>query len=305
MEHISVLLAEAINFLSPQANQNFIDATLGGGGHAYEILKRTGPHGHLLGFDKDESAILRAKDKLKEFGARFQVVNSSYSELAEVADKIKPVAGIIFDLGFNSWQLQDGERGFSWQQPGALDLRYDTKIGQPAYELLNTLSVDELTQIFKDYGEEPQAKKIAKAIVEQRISQKFYTTADLLTIISRVKSSGKRSLPPATLVWQALRIVVNHELEELAETLPKALSLLASGGRIVVISFHSGEDRIAKDFFKIESRDCLCPPQFPKCICGHKASLKIITPKPITPESEELINNPRSRSAKMRVAERI
>ena len=158
--------------------------------------------------------------------------------------------------------------GFLGSNQAHFDLRYDTKIGQPAYELLNTLSVDELTQIFKDYGEEPQAKKIAKAIVEQRISQKFYTTADLLTIISRVKSSGKRSLPPATLVWQALRIVVNHELEELAETLPKALSLLASGGRIVVISFHSGEDRIAKDFLKLNHGIVYVHPSFPNAFVG-------------------------------------
>jgi len=306
-QHTPVLLQEVISGLNPQPGQNFIDGTVGGGGHSQALLVATAPNGHIWAFDRDTAALDSTRQRLQSFDHRLTLIHDSYSQLANYVRSadINHVAGVLLDLGLSSAQLADTTRGFSFQTDGALDLRFDTSQGLTAAEILNTYSAEELESLFREYGQEPQARALAQAIVTSRQATPFTKTHDLLEIVAQVKGWGQRRHHPATLVWQALRLAVNHELEELLKGLEAALEVLTPGGRLAVISFHSGEDRLVKDFFRQASRQCICPPEIPVCRCNHKASLKILNNKPIVAQAEELKSNPRARSARLRIIQKI
>ena len=305
--HKPVLLSEVIKYLNPQANQNFIDCTVGGGGHAEAILEATGPKGKLLGLDADPEAIDRAKEKLQKFSQRLTLVNDSYVNVKKITydQRFNSIHGILLDLGLSSDQLQTSGRGFSFLALEPLDMRFDNiNNSLTAMEIVNHWSESELVRIFKEYGEEQYAKQVAKEIVQSRKESEIKTTFDLVAIINKVIWSRKR-INPSTKIFQALRMAVNSELDNVSKVLEDAVGLLESGGRLGIISFHSLEDRIIKQYFKKESVDCLCPPNIPVCRCGHKASLKLITKKPIVGTDKEIRLNPRARSAKLRVIEKL
>ncbi len=304
--HVPVLMREVLAALNPQPGQWFIDCTVGGGGHAQAILEATAPDGRLLGLDADPYALEVAYQRLQVYGDRVCLVNANFAELAEVAHNwgFFPIHGVLFDLGMSSLQLEAGERGFSFQLEGPLDMRYNPSAQTTAYELVNSLPEEELAELLYRLGEERHSRIIARAIVAAR---PVSTTVQLAEIVARAVG-GRRGmrLHPATRTFQALRIAVNHELEALERALPAATSVLAPGGRLAVISFHSLEDRIVKEYFTREARNCICPstPYKVPCTCGHRATLRIITKKPGTPSAEEIKMNVRARSAKLRVAER-
>ena len=307
LQHKSVLLEEAIKYLDPKSGENFIDCTLGGGGHARVILEKTTPGGKLLAIDLDTEAIEISKEYLKEYSSRIIYINDNFSNLEKIAESsgLKKIDGILLDLGLSSIELDDLNRGFSFKSNAFLDMRFGSG-GKTAADILNSYKETELARIFKDYGEERHSKLIAKEIVDFRGKEKITTVNQLVSIIESVyKNKPRPKIHVATKVFQALRIEVNNELNNLKKVLPVALNLLDKGGRIVVISFHSLEDRIVKEFFKQESRDCLCPPNVPICQCNHRASLRILTKKIITSSEQEIKNNPRSRSAKLRAAQKI
>jgi len=301
--HIPVLLDEVLEGLSPLPGQRLIDGTLGAGGHTEAILKAVAPHGQVLALDADPSALEIARRRLAAYGDRVRFVNANFAQLAAVARDLDffPVHGVLLDLGLSSMQLDAVERGFSFQSAGPLDMRYDPNSPTTAADLVNNLAQDELADLIYRFGEERRSRAIARAIVAAR---PLHTTQQLAEVVAR-GVGGRRGdrLHPATRTFQALRIAVNDELDALRAALPAATSILAPGGRLAVISFHSLEDRIVKEFFRRESRDCICPPEQPVCTCGHRATLHIITPKPITVTSTEAALNPRARSAKLRVAE--
>ncbi len=261
------------------------------------------PDGKLLGIDADPMAVTLAGEQLAEFEPRVTLVQGSFADLEEIAlgYSFCPVDGILLDLGFSSMQLEAGGRGFSFQLDGPLDMRFDPSRETTAADLVNTSSVEELAHILSRYGEEPQARRIARAIVAER---HIHTTRELAALVEKAVGRRRR-LHPATQCFQALRMAVNEELECLAEALPQALRLLRPGGRLAIISFHSLEDRLVKEFFRNEARDCQCPPEAPICTCGHRATLGIATKKPIRPSAEEVDANPRSRSARLRIAYRL
>jgi len=261
------------------------------------------PDGELLGIDADPTAIALARQQLTEFRKRVILVQGNFAGLEEIALEhgFGPVDGILLDLGLSSMQLEAAGRGFSFQLDGPLDMRFALSQMTTAAELVNTLSVEELAGILSKYGEEPQARRIARAIVAER---PINTTGELAALVERIVGRRRR-IHPATRTFQALRIAVNDELECLTEALPQALRLLAPGGHLVITSFHSLEDRLIKEFLRSEARDCLCPPEAPICTCGHRAALGIVTRKPIRPSPDEVTANPRSRSAKLRIAYRL
>lgn len=302
--HIPVLLREVLDGLKVQPGGRYIDATVGGGGHAVAILERSAPDGRLLGIDRDPEVLERARERLRPFGERVVLAQGSYAELRRLAVRYDflEVDGILFDLGLSSWQLSDPHRGFSFQIEGPLDMRYDPGQGIPASEIVNRWPEKELAALIRRYGEERYARRIARAIVRHR---PIRTTTELAALIARTVGWGRDDLHPATRTFLALRIAVNDELSALEQALPQAVSLLKPGGRLAVIAFHSLEDRIVKTFFQREARDCLCPPQVPVCTCGHRATLRLITRKPIRPSEEEVRVNPRARSARLRIAERL
>lgn len=289
-KHIPVLAKEVIEGLDPKPGQHFVDGTVGLGGHAALILERTSPDGKLLAFDKDAANLATAKENLKRFGDRVTFINDSYANLAEYVHPhgFDQVHGILLDLGFSSVHIEDASRGFSFQQSGPLDMRYDKRQELTAEVIINSWRAEDLADIFHTYGEERHAHKIAKRIVDERRRERIQTTERLAQIIKDVvPHSGKpMHIHPATRVFQALRIAVNDELMELERTLPTALHALAAGGRLAVISFHSLEDRIVKQYFKSQT------------------GLKILTKRPITASEEEININPRSRSAKLRIVEK-
>ncbi|MBL7183801.1 MAG: 16S rRNA (cytosine(1402)-N(4))-methyltransferase RsmH [Anaerolineae bacterium] len=303
MSHIPVLYQEGLAGLQIRPGGRYIDGTVGGGGHAHGILVASAPDGELLGIDADPMAVASAGERLAEFGRRVTLVQGNFVDLEEIALEhgFGSVDGILFDLGLSSLQLEAAGRGFSFQLDGPLDMRFDPSQMTTAADLVNDLSVEELASILFRYGEEPRARRIARAIVAER---PINTTGELAALVS-ASVGRRRRLHPATRTFQALRMAVNEEMECLAEALPQALRLLASGGRLTVISFHSLEDRLVKQFFRREARDCLCPPEVPVCVCSHRATLGIVTKKPIRPSAEEVAANPRSRSAKLRVAYRL
>jgi 16S rRNA (cytosine1402-N4)-methyltransferase len=301
--HVPVLLQETMGALQPSRAKSYIDATVGLGGHAQAILELSAPDGRVLALDADSHALERARVKLARFGSRVVFAQAWHSDLAETAQRLgfAEVDGILLDLGVSSLQLDEAQRGFSFQQDGPLDMRMNPEADLTADDLVNGLAEVELSRIIYEYGEERHARRIARAISTQR---PICSTRELASLIERLLGHGGR-IHPATRTFQALRIAVNHELESLEAALPQAIHLLAPGGHLVVIAFHSLEDRIVKQFMQQESRDCICPPRIPKCVCGHRATLRRVTKKPIRPSEDEIRNNPRSRSARMRVAERL
>lgn len=301
--HIPVLYQEVLAGLQPRCGGRYIDCTVGGGGHARGILELSRPNGRLLGIDIDPVAIEIAKKCLRVYGPRVTLLNDNYTALKEIAQShgFCPADGILFDLGMSSFQLEQGERGFSFQLEGPLDMRFSPRGERMAADLVNGLPEEQLAEILFRYGEERRARRIARAIVANR---PLTTTRELAEVV-RKAVSRRRRIHPATKTFQALRIAVNDELDNLAGALPQAVEILAPGGRLAVISFHSLEDRIVKRFFRDEARGCICPPDIPVCVCGHQQTLEIVTKKPIRPSAEEIEANPRSRSARLRVASRI
>lgn len=305
--HTPVLYKEIIHSLQPHRGGFYIDGTLGAGGHARGILTASDPDGRLLGLDLDPVALAIARERLALFGDRAILVQASYTEMVEQANRVgwQAVDGILLDLGVSSMQIDAPERGFSFLADAPLDMRFDPRNSVTAAQLVNTLPEKELADLIFRYGEERHSRQIARAIVQNR---PFETTRQLAQLIGRVAAKGKSRegrIDPATRTFQALRIAVNQELESLETVLPRAVSILAPGGRLAVISFHSLEDRIVKQFMQIESQDCICPPRQPVCTCGHHATLKVITRHPVRPGEIELQGNSRARSARLRVAERL
>ena len=309
--HLPVLAEEVLEMLAPRSGSLQIDATLGGGGHTERILEAANPDGRLLGLDADPAAIERVAHRLRpRFGERLVLRQANFRELATVAPDagFGAVDGCLFDLGLSSFQLADTDRGFGFRAGGPLDMRFDTSRGVPAAELLATLDAKELTALFRRYGEEPKAGRIARAIVDARREAPVATAEELAALVERVAPPNPRQprrTHPATRVFQALRIAVNEELEALEAGLAAAVDLLRPGGRLVVLSYHSLEDRIVKRFFAAERRGCICPPELPVCVCGRNPRLRLLTRKSVTPTPEEVASNPRSRSARLRAAERL
>jgi 16S rRNA (cytosine1402-N4)-methyltransferase len=302
--HLPVLYNEIIHLLQPHHSGQYIDGTVGAGGHAWGILKASDPDGLLLGFDVDTQALQLARTRLEPFSARVTLVQSSFKNLSGqlTAKGWQKVDGILLDLGISSMQLDTPERGFSFQKDAFLDMRFDLQNPLRAIDLVNNLSEKELADILYTYGEERRSRQVAHAIVRARPVE---TTLQLASVVGGATRSGKPGMHPATRTFQALRIAVNQELDSLREVLPQAINSLLPGGRLAVISYHSLEDRIVKHYFRTESKDCICPPKQPVCNCGHLASLKIITKRPVRPEYGEVEQNPRARSARLRVAEKI
>ena len=307
--HRPVLLDECLEALAIRPDGIYVDGTLGRAGHSLEILRRLGPKGRLIGVDRDETAIQAARERLAEFAGRFTLVHSNFSRIGEILDElgIPQVDGMLFDLGVSSPQLDEAERGFSYLQDAPLDMRMDRSAALTARDVVNTWSYEELRRILFEYGEERYAPAIARAMVRQREQQAIETTGELTELI-------KKAMPPAALrekqhpakrSFQAIRIAVNGELEELEPMLQAAVEHLAVGGRLAVISFHSLEDRIIKKTFQQLATGCTCPPEFPVCVCGKKPRIRLVSRKPITATQAELTYNPRARSAKLRVAEKL
>jgi 16S rRNA (cytosine1402-N4)-methyltransferase len=309
--HIPVLAEEIMSMLAPAPGSLQIDATLGGGGHTERILEATDPDGRLLGLDADGAAIARVDGRLRpRFGDRLVLRQSNFRDLAAVAREagFGVVDGAFFDLGLSSYQLADTDRGFGFRAGGPLDMRFDTSRGVPASDLVASLDVNELTALFRRYGEEPKAGRIARAVVDARRTAPITTAEELAALIERVLPPNPRQprrTHPATRVFQALRIAVNEELDALQEGLTAALDLLRPGGRLVVLSYHSLEDRIVKRFLAAERRGCVCPPEIPICVCGRNPRLRLLTRPSLTPTAEEIAANPRARSARLRAAERL
>jgi 16S rRNA (cytosine1402-N4)-methyltransferase len=302
--HKPVLLTEVITTLQPHSGGIYIDGTVGAGGHAAATLKASAPDGQLYGLDQDESALELAGERLSDFGDRVHLLHENFDRLQQC--QIPPADGILLDLGVSSMQFDQPERGFSFQADGPLDMRMDSSATETAADLVNHLPEGDLADVIYQYGEERQSRRIARAIVQDRPFERTQELANLIARVVRSRKGGKRGKPkihPATRTFQALRIAVNDELGVLERVLPQAIAQLAPGGRLAIISFHSLEDRIVKKYFQQEARDCICPPEQPVCTCRHKATIHIITKKPITPSLAEIDENPRARSAKLRVVE--
>lgn len=301
--HLPVLYKEIITVLDPKPSGRYIDGTLGAGGHSFGILTESSPTGKLLGLDLDPTAIKLATERLNSFGERAIIQRRSYTEMAQAAEQIgwDAVDGILLDLGVSSMQLDTPERGFSFIHDGPLDMRFTPENGVSAADLVNTWSEADLSDLIFRYGEDRNARKIARVIVANR---PFSTTEQLAALLKQ-KFGSMEKIHPATRTFQAIRIEVNQELKNVENTLPVAINLLKPGGILAVISFHSLEDRIVKDVFKTESVDCLCPPRQPICTCGHKASIELVTKKPIIASEEETKTNSRARSAKLRIIRKL
>ncbi len=302
-KHQPVLVQEVLQYLAPKANENFIDCTVGGGGHTREILKLNGPAGKVLALDLDQQAISAANENLHEFKDRIILNRENYKNLKKIVYDIpgfNQINGILLDLGLSSAELEDQTRGFSFRGSAFLDMRFGSTEKTAAY-IINQYKEENLVKIFKEYGEERYAKEIVREIIKERKLKPIRTTDHLVQIIEKVYlHKPKPKIHVATKVFQSLRIEVNHELENLQEVLPQIMEILPPGGRLVVISFHSLEDRIVKDFFKNEAKGCICPPKLPVCICNHQPRIKILTKKVVEAGLAEVKANPRSRSAKLR-----
>ena len=303
--HIPVLLTETLDLLNLKANTHVIDATLGLGGHSLEILKRIGPRGKLMAFDQDERNLKEAKKRLKKYEKQVLFIHSNFEHLADYASEhhFQPDA-ILFDLGLSSPHIDDPKRGFAFMKEGPLDMRFDKRQELTAFRVVNSYPEKALADIIFRYGEERKSRLIARVIVLARKKSPIKTTTQLAEIIAK-EIRGKSRIHPATLTFQALRIYVNRELEVLEKALEQALKLLRKGGRLVVISYHSLEDRMVKNFFRDQTRNCICPKELPMCQCKFEKKLYILTRKPIIPSGIEVSQNPRSRSAKLRGAERL
>lgn len=307
-KHVSVLLNECIDALNIKEDGIYVDCTLGGAGHSSEIVKRLSPKGKLIGIDQDKNALEASKKRLAEYDNVIYVHNNFYN-IKEVLDElnIEGVDGILMDLGVSSHQLDEGERGFSYMKDAPLDMRMNRDSNFSAYNVINNYSEEELTRVIRDFGEEKFARRIAKFIVDRRGKKPIETTYELVDIIkAAIPAKARREGPhPAKRTFQAIRIEVNNELGILDRAIEDGAAKLNKDGRIAVITFHSLEDRIIKNKYKQLENPCTCPKEFPVCICGKKPEIKIITRKPIEPSEIEVEENPRSRSAKLRVAEKI
>ena len=306
--HTSVLLFETVGSLNIIPGGCYVDGTLGGGGHAFEVCKRLG-NGRLIGIDQDGDAIEAASKRLMAFQDKITIVRSNYRRIAQVLEElgIEKVDGIYLDLGVSSWQLDQPERGFTYRADAPLDMRMDQRQSRTAADLVNSCSEEELTRIIRDYGEDRFARNIAKHIVREREKEPIMTTGRLAEIIkgaipAKVRATGGH---PAKRTFQAIRIELNGELTVLEESIDTMIDLLNPGGRLSIITFHSLEDRIVKNRFRINEHPCTCPPDFPVCVCGKKSKGRVLTRKPILPSEEEMRENSRSKSAKLRVFERI
>ncbi|MEE0059045.1 MAG: 16S rRNA (cytosine(1402)-N(4))-methyltransferase RsmH [[Bacteroides] pectinophilus] len=307
-KHKSVLLDETIESLNIKPNGIYVDGTLGGGGHSYEIAKRLTDGGRLIGIDQDEDAIRAAKERLSEFADRVTIVRDNYCNMPKVLDElgISKVDGILLDIGVSSYQLDEAERGFTYKQDAPLDMRMDQRQEMTAKDIVNGYSEEDLYRIIRDYGEDKFAKNIAKHIVQARQIKPVETTFELDEIIKaaipmKFRATGGH---PAKKTFQAIRIELNRELEVLDESIDAMTDLLNDDGRLCIITFHSLEDRIVKTRFRKNENPCTCPPDFPVCVCGKKPKGKVITRKPIVPDEEELEENKRAKSSKLRVFER-
>lgn len=307
--HTSVLREECLTGLNIKNNGIYVDCTLGGAGHSKEICKALLPEGILIGIDQDDYALKRAEENLREFSCKKLLIRDNFKNIKSVLGdlQIESVDGILMDLGVSSFQLDQSERGFSYNTKAKLDMRMDKREEFSAYELVNTYSERELTRVIRNYGEERFASKIAKEILKARAETEIETTEELVDIIKgAIPARFRREGPhPAKRTFQAIRIEVNKELSILEEAIKDCVSVLKGLGRICIISFHSLEDRIVKQTYKELENPCKCPPDFPECVCGKKPQVKILTKKPIYPTETELNANPRSRSAKLRIAEKI
>jgi 16S rRNA (cytosine1402-N4)-methyltransferase len=307
--HQPVLVKEVVELLDPQADQNVIDATVGGGGHAEALLERIAPKGRLLGLDRDPLAIIASAKRLNKFKDRILLICESYKNINKIIYEqghFVRYDHVLLDLGISSAQVAPEEgRGFSFRSNGRLDMRFGPETQLEAQEIINYWSEQDLARIFKEYGEERHSNLIAKNIVSYRKNKKFETADELADFISLTIKHKPGKIHPATRIFQALRITVNDELETLKQSLPEILKILPAGGRLAVISYHSLEDRLVKNLFRQEAIDCICPKEIPVCRCNHRASLKIVTKKAVKPSFEEINDNPRSRSAKLRVIKKI
>jgi 16S rRNA (cytosine1402-N4)-methyltransferase len=317
--HIPVMLEEVLKYLQPRAGGQYVDGTIGGGGHTEAILERSAPGGRVLGIDSDAQALARVEKRLASAvrDGRLVLVHGNFAELARIVNEagfVSSVDGVLLDLGFSSNQMEDPQRGFSFSVDGPLDMRLDQSQELSAAELVNNASEQELADIFWRYGEETRSRQVAWRIVRERSRGPITQTAQLARIVSAGVPYKPGMIHPATRVFQALRIAVNAELEHLEAALPQIVDVLSAGqtgdaevggGRMIIISFHSLEDRLVKGFMRREAMDCICPPGLPVCVCNHKARLRLLTPKPVTPAKQEVQGNPRARSAKLRAAEII
>jgi 16S rRNA (cytosine1402-N4)-methyltransferase len=307
--HKPVLVAEVIASLQCRAGAVYLDGTLGGGGHAYEILRNSAPDGRLIGIDADGDALRESEKRLAPFGDRKILVKGNFADMETILSgmKIEKVEGILLDLGVSSHQLDTAERGFSFTLDAPLDMRMDRDRGASAYDLVHTLSGEELEGVIRKFGEERMARRIARAIVARRALSPIRTTGDLASVVTGASpgTRGPARIHPATRTFQALRIAVNDELAGLQRALTDGMGLLKPGGRFTVISFHSLEDRIVKNAFRTAEKGCACPPDLPVCACGRKPTMNVITRRPVVPGEDEIRDNPRARSAKLRTAERI
>lgn len=306
IQHVPVLCAEVVQWLvpaEPAPGLRFIDATVGLGGHTERLLSSLPEDSRLLALDADPAALARARERLAPFGQRVTFALGRHVDLSRIARDhgFEQVNGILFDLGVSSLQLEDAERGFSFLQDGPLDMRMGPEADTTAEEIVNTWSEQELEQLVREYGEERYARRVARAICARRPLRR---TSELARVVASAVGFHER-IHPATRTFQALRIAVNGELDSLSAALPQAVALLAARGRLVVIAFHSLEDRIVKQFIVREAKDCLCSSDLPQCVCGHVATVANLTKKPIRPTEDEMRTNPRSRSARLRVAERL
>jgi 16S rRNA (cytosine1402-N4)-methyltransferase len=307
IHHLPVMVEETLAFLHPEEGGDFLDGTVGSGGHAAALLQRTSPRGRLLGIDRDRAALTATAVRLADFGDRVVLRQGNFSEARSILAEVgwTAVDGVLLDLGFSSLQIEDAERGFSFSRSGPLDMRMDQREECRAVDVINRASETEIREILQQFGEEPAARAIAKAVVRTREEEPILTTAALALTIERVvKRTPTSHLHPATRAFQALRIAVNRELDHLRRFLHDAYRLLKPGGRMVILSYHSLEDRLVKEAFRRWAARCLCPPQLHVCRCGWLPQGRILTKKPVTPTGEEVARNPRARSARLRAVER-
>jgi 16S rRNA (cytosine1402-N4)-methyltransferase len=302
--HLPVLYNVVLSALRPDPGSRFIDGTVGAGGHAWGLLEASAPDGELLGLDRDPAALRIAAERLGSYGTRAILRQVSFAAMAAATEAVgwDMVDGVLLDLGMSSMQVDDPQRGFSLLHDGPLDMRFDPAATDTAADLVNNLQAGELADLLTRFGEEPRARRVAQAIVAAR---PIRTTRALAQVVASATGYKGGRTHPATRTFQALRIAVNGELEAVEQGLQQAMGCLRPGGRLAVIAFHSLEDRAVKQFLRRESTDCLCPPRQPVCTCGHRAGLKQITRTPIRPDDDEVARNPRARSARLRVAERL
>jgi len=305
--HTSVLIQESMGLLKPRPGERYLDGTLGGGGHAEEILLRSSPDGRVLGLDWDEDALTAAGQRLSRFGERLTIRRANFDQAKDILAAINwsRVDGVLLDLGVSSHQFDAAERGFSFQASAPLDMRMDRRQKLTALEIVNSFPEAQIAKIISDYGEEPRARRIAAAIARERKNRAIETTIDLAELIVRIRGKRSRAHHPATQTFQALRIAVNRELETLKRFLEYGYELLRPGGRMVIISFHSLEDRLVKTAFRKWSEKCICPPRTLKCECGWSQKAQRLTRKPIIASAEEVRANPRARAAKLRAVVRL